>query len=351
MYTIIKQIHDALADEESKFIFRQRMLFSLSNDWLDIRNMLVHLYNENKHFPFNLLDVMKHPERLESRPVALFGIGGWSGSAKTLLSYSGITPTIYCDNDMKKIGSIVDGIQIISAEELVEHHPDAMVVISTEMYEQEVAAQLRGMGFPTNQIVRLRFHDRETYFDHEIVPPPRPNGIFVDGGCYDGKSSREFLDWSGGHAKKIYAFEPDDVHFPVCQKFFQDNIRIPCHIEHAGLHSRTTELTFSDDHSAGARFSEQGSFRVKAVALDDVVASEDRVTFIKLDIEGTELDALKGMTQTVRRCHPILAICLYHKPQDIWEIPRFVRDLVPTHRLYIRHYTPSPLDTVLYAIP
>lgn len=69
-----------------------------------------------------------------------------------------------------------------------------------------------------------------------------------------------------------------------------------------------------------------------------------------MDIEGSELEALKGAVKTIQRDKPRLAICLYHKPEDIVEIPRLIKNLVPEYKLYIRHYIPYHFDTVLYAV-
>ncbi len=82
----------------------------------------------------------------------------------------------------------------------------------------------------------------------------------------------------------------------------------------------------------------------------DNVCWEDKVTFIKLDIEGSELEALRGAEKIIRRDKPRLAISIYHKPQDYFEIPLYIRGLVPEYKLYIRHHKFNKNDTVLYAV-
>lgn len=74
------------------------------------------------------------------------------------------------------------------------------------------------------------------------------------------------------------------------------------------------------------------------------------ICFVKMDIEGSELEALKGMSRTICACKPKLAICMYHKPEDMWEIPMYLKKLVPEYRLFVRHYSNSDLETVLYAV-
>lgn len=71
---------------------------------------------------------------------------------------------------------------------------------------------------------------------------------------------------------------------------------------------------------------------------------------IKMDVEGSELESLKGAKRTIQRDKPKLAICIYHKPEDMTEIPMFIKELVPEYRLYVRHHSNSDLETVLYAI-
>ena len=93
---------------------------------------------------------------------------------------------------------------------------------------------------------------------------------------------------------------------------------------------------------------EQTGTLIKAVALDDCIS--DLVTFIKMDIEGAELEALKGSREILKRYRPRLAISLYHKKEDLEEIPVYIKELVSEYKLYIRHYSNAGVETVLYAV-
>jgi FkbM family methyltransferase len=90
---------------------------------------------------------------------------------------------------------------------------------------------------------------------------------------------------------------------------------------------------------------------VQTVTIDDLwIRSQlSRVDFIKMDIEGAELEALKGAEQTIRRFRPKLAICLYHRPEDFVTIPRFLDQTLPEYRFAIGHFTIHAEETVLYA--
>lgn len=70
-----------------------------------------------------------------------------------------------------------------------------------------------------------------------------------------------------------------------------------------------------------------------------------------MDIEGAELKALEGATECISKYSPQLAISVYHKPEDIIEIPMFIKSLNPKYRFWLRHYSLSWFDTVLYAVP
>lgn len=348
MFKELKELYESLADEESKMIFRQRMLFSITGDWKYFKEMLLFYRKETNQYK-NFLDVIAEPEILKDKEVILFGTGVWGRPVKEFLKYSGIGVAYYCDNNSLKVGTSFDGIEVISAKDLEQNHKDAYIVISTEKYETEVSEQLIACGFSREQIIGLRFSDKTMYMDDDIVKPIE-NEIFVDGGCFDAESSLDFIKWGNGNVKKVYAFEPDLGNYEICRKNFENQCQIEYHLEQAGLWSEKTELCFIEEHGAGSRLGGMGTIKVPVVSLDEVLGNE-KVTFIKMDIEGAEMEALKGAQHIIQRCRPRLAICLYHKKEDILDIPLYVKQLLPDYKLYIRHYIPYYFDTVLYAVP
>lgn len=79
------------------------------------------------------------------------------------------------------------------------------------------------------------------------------------------------------------------------------------------------------------------------------MVGSDNVTFIKMDIEGAEMEALEGAQKTIERCKPKLAISIYHKEDDLWEIPYYILKKYPWYKIYIRHYALTTNETVMYA--
>ena len=88
---------------------------------------------------------------------------------------------------------------------------------------------------------------------------------------------------------------------------------------------------------------------MEVVRVDDIV--DENVTYVKMDIEGAELDSLYGMEKIIKRDKPTLAICVYHNNEDIIEIPEYISSIAPTYKMYLRHHNWSAAETVLYCVP
>lgn len=95
--------------------------------------------------------------------------------------------------------------------------------------------------------------------------------------------------------------------------------------------------------------SETGSMEVQMRKLDTVLKGR-KVSFLKMDIEGAELETLKGARMLISEQKPTLAICIYHSDNDMLEILPFLHELVPDYKFYIRHYSYGVFETVLYAV-
>lgn len=95
---------------------------------------------------------------------------------------------------------------------------------------------------------------------------------------------------------------------------------------------------------------DDGEVSISAVTIDETIRKGDKVTFIKMDVEGAELESLKGAKEIIIRDKPKLAISIYHKPEDMAAIPLYIKRLVPKYKFYIRHHSNGSSETVLYAI-
>jgi len=174
------------------------------------------------------------------------------------------------------------------------------------------------------------------FSDHEVI---------VDCGAYIGDTAQKFQAASPGCL--IIGLEPDNQNYKILSNLRSDRL-IPYQ---CGAWSEDTTLCF--DNAGGRKddgaISETGNVKIKVKALDNLLECQN-ATYIKMDIEGSELEALKGAENIIKKNKPKLAICIYHKPQDLFEIPLFIRKLNSSYRLYVHHHSWTAGETVLYAI-
>ena len=109
-------------------------------------------------------------------------------------------------------------------------------------------------------------------------------------------------------------------------------------------------LTFSAEGGEGSAISSEGNQHIATVALDEFFKNEP-IHFIKLDIEGAETQAILGASQIIKNMRPILAMSLYHKPNDIWFLPQLIKNLNSKYKVFIRQHYFNTFESVLYAVP
>ena len=102
------------------------------------------------------------------------------------------------------------------------------------------------------------------------------------------------------------------------------------------------------DNPAGSSIRENGEELINTISLDDVLNGK-KVTFIKMDIEGAEYNALLGSEKTIKKWHPRMAISVYHKSEDILEIPALILNIESDYKFALRHYMSDYRETILYA--
>lgn len=197
-----------------------------------------------------------------------------------------------------------------------------------------------------------KIYNKDQYFQDDLFSLS-DNEIFLDCGAYTGDSIEPFIRKTKGKYSKIYAMEPDQRVLPELRKNIEkySNIKI---IE-KGAYDKEGFLEFSEDNSCGVIVDESNNKFIHKTKINtckiDSVIEDQNVTFIKMDIEGAELKALYGAENTIKKNSPILAICVYHKKDDLIDIPAYIKKLNPTYRFYLRVHLPYASELVLYAIP
>ena len=225
------------------------------------------------------------------------------------------------------------------------------MLIASGLYGREFYGSLLEKSFPRKNIFMPRIGSLyattgNQYFDcPEFIPTEKE--VFIDCGCFDGQTSKEFVTWCNSKYEKIIAFEPDYYMRPKvienCKEL-KNFIVFPY-----ALGKESGSQAFISTADGGSRLHQTGNCIGKVESIDNILNGE-RATFIKMDIEGAEIDAIRGASKTIKKYKPKLAICIYHNPEDIVEIPKTIMEIRNDYKFYIRHYTSCFYETVLYAI-
>ena len=177
---------------------------------------------------------------------------------------------------------------------------------------------------------------------------------FLDIGAYTGDTIGDVLKIYNGIIRNIICFEPDQENLKQLHNTVEGYKEL-CnfHIVEKGAWSDKETLYFVPDAEGSAVTQNAGVYKIEVDSIDNVLDSYPTipVDFIKMDIEGSELCALIGAEKTIRKFRPILAICVYHKPEDLYSIPEFITDLGLGYKFYLRNHGLNLRELVLYAIP
>lgn len=345
-----REVYNALEDEESKDIYLNRLNFLISDDYKYMRHVIDNYVPElaalnNKAIP-DLIATLP-----EEKPIILYGAGE---DAKANLHYFEEDSRFkgFCDRDTKKQRDGFEGYTVISPEELLKDS-SASIVISTHRGLAEIKKFLKDNDVHEDRVFEMTPYmfcvEPGQYFNPDFMTF-EDEEIFVDAGCKDLATVKELQSYCK-KIRKVYAFEPDPDNYRECisnKKWFEAGTVevIPC-----GTWSEKKRLYFSATADGSSHVTEAGEVCIDVMPIDEVIDTSTKVTFIKMDVEGSELESLKGARQTISRDKPKLAICIYHKAEDMLTLPLYIKSLVPEYKLYIRHHSNGAGETVLYAIP
>ena len=173
------------------------------------------------------------------------------------------------------------------------------------------------------------------YFDLDIYPQAK-NEVFVDIGSYTGDTVLEFINWYGDESyKKIYCFEIT----PSIIELSKNNLKKFKNIEFCncavGSCEGKTFINPSNIDPSANQTGKSGEKEIEVKTLDNLV--KEKITSIKMDIEGGEKEAIKGAKKHIKNDSPLLMIAVYHKHNDIWEIPKMIEEINSNYDFYLRY--------------
>ena len=189
----------------------------------------------------------------------------------------------------------------------------------------------------------------DDYFDLDLIKPNKEE-VLVDLGAYIGDTAISFTQNYGDNYKKIYCFEisPETIKYLKANTSTIPNLEI---IE-KGVSDKKGEdyLKINPSGISANTLSEEGEIKVQITTLDDEI--KEKITIIKSDIEGMEQKALQGAQNHIKTSHPKLLISIYHSNEDIWQIPKMIKEMDNTYKFYLRYHGGPiyPTEITLIAI-
>lgn len=346
-----RAVYGMLEDQASRDIYLNRLNYLVSDDYRYIDNIIKRCLPQMRTWE-EAARVWREAMPADRRFV-LYGAGN---TGKFVLPFFADDPRFagFCSKTKVKQQHGYLGYPVISPEELLEKK-DMSVVISVALDVEEIRQILEHGGYPSEQIYFMESYvDDGQYFSPDFMKYEEEE-VFIDAGCYNLESSLALRKYCG-HVKKVYAFEPDPVNYVRCLTEKERHNFAEVELLPYGTWSKRDTLCFKASGTAGAKVEHSGDISIPVISIDEVVStggqmsSDERITMVKMDVEGAELESLKGAEQTILRDKPKLAICIYHKPEDLVTLPLYIKSLVPDYKLYLRHHTNTNNDTVLYAV-
>lgn len=345
-----KSVYQMLEDEESKYIYLNRVNWEISKNWRYIENivpnMAIYRGMGTETAVKELRDFIP-----QEGSIVLYGAGKMSEQYFPFWKDDERFIGFCCKTKEKQANGYL-GYPVWSPEALLSQK-ELYVVVSTVEYHNEILQILRDGGYPEDHIfdgMSCVYWDnlKEQYFGPEFMAF-EDEEVFIDAGCFDLGTSLE-LKKHCKSVKKVYAFEPDAENFQNCMKRKEEEGFHQMELFQLGTWSKRATLHFQPLGSSSSQINENGLGCISVAAIDEIVDAAERVTMIKMDVEGAELESLKGARNTIVRDKPKIAVSLYHKPEDLTELPLYIKELVPEYKLYVRHHSNHCCETVLYAV-
>lgn len=308
------------------------------------------------------LDVLKYDksslERIDSLDIVIIASAFWS------LIYKRLRPStlknciilsssfIYENSELSKLGDFYfNQLEIDKIRSEFDSIAEKFEIKSEiDLFKQLIHLRCDSGPYAPEYFVNYEV-SKGQYVDFGMV---NFNNNIIEAGAFDGADTVRISENSP--RAHIYSFEPFPEMLkngPYYEKICSNkNITI---IEKA-LDEFTGKVYFKKNGSQSSKSDGVDSSHsnvLEAVTLDDFVDSRNigRLDYIKMDIEGGEVSALRGAAFTIKKHRPIIAVSLYHRKQDFYEIPTLMNDLLGDFKLRLGHYTSSFIDSVLYVIP
>lgn len=356
-----------------------------------------------------------HFDHITSAPdrIVLFGTGQFGRLTLQRLRDSGAEPLCFSDNNTTRWGTTVEGLDVLSPSEAVARYGSNATFVVTVFNGSAVRAQLRQMGckyvasaaavfwkYPQafmpdlgidtpELLVRSESEIRDCfelladessrhelcdqiewrywqkpeflprqeapedlYFPKDLVAPIAKE-VFVDCGAFDGDCIRAIARHNEDF-EHYYALEPDPTNRQNLETFLaglSSSVRKRITVKPYAVSNLDGTATFTGSGDVSSKLGSSDVGTVVECRRLDSLSWDWTPTYIKMDIEGAEPDAILGAAQLLKEAKPVLAICLYHRSEHLWELPALIHSIQPEFSLFLRRHAEDCWEQVCYAIP
>lgn len=339
--------------------------------------------------------------------IVLYGAGRFAEAVIDAWQGMGVSPCYCIDSDPRKWGTFLRNIPVLGPQVLLEYgnSPPLVVIAAMTTHDIEKTLEERGVSFlfaerdgsvgylsghwllchrieferiysaladeasrrvmlemaKARLFQRYHFPMRGNFFSAEVATLPQyfpedivsfaDDEVFIDCGAFDGDTLVAFsalMCRLGGYRWQAVAFEADPGNAGRVARTLEDYEISQVKLVNAAVGEKNGQAMAARYHNCQGASSACDEVPVQAL---DQSLNSIAPTFIKMDIEGSELAALRGARQTISTHYPKLAVCVYHSTSDLLEIPLYILENFPDYKLYMRHHSPGMLwETVCYAV-
>lgn len=228
---------------------------------------------------------------------------------------------------------------------------ECLFLWADDISEREYLSQIRWRITLDSKDLPVHLPQEQIYFPSDIISLNKKE-LYVDCGAYNGDSIKNFVSRTEGSFEKIVALEPDPCNFQEllkCLSLYSDEIRAKIIARPVAIGSKRGKINFNATGTVESTMGE-GNYFVDCIPLDEILNNSDP-TYIKMDIEGAELEALFGAKNIISKSLPVLAMSLYHKQEHLWQIPLLIKSISSQYQLFLRRYSDACWELVCYAVP
>lgn len=199
------------------------------------------------------------------------------------------------------------------------------------------------------ELDKARENNFSQYFDLDLLDLSADE-VFVDVGAYIGDTIKSFIE-NYGKYEKIYGYEITMDSIKTMQEALKDWPNIVIRKKALGISEGELYIQSNENSTSANKINNWGEEKVTCVTLDDDI--KEKISIIKMDIEGSEGNALMGAINHIKNDTPKLLISVYHNHDDLWRIPKLITTINDNYRFYLRYFGNKyyPTEVVLIALP